>query len=216
MSDELATKIDIIYFKGTLIELPTAELQEAFSKKEDYRMFLQALNSTLKQEPAFFLLSDKLIKRAEDILYEHRFTYKDEEIINLINEIIIGFNRLNNMDDKTKKDSLKVYEEEQSQKRGIFIRNRDELIFMTSHDTSVMHAMMVGKSVRWESYYFIGSTNYLVNTIPEFYIEYQALTQQTIKNLEKITSNNSFPNLLIKPSAEKSIKNIQKIKIKEE
>lgn len=216
MSDELSTKIDIIFFKGTIIDLPTEALQESFSKKEDYRMFLQALNSTLKQEPAFFLLSDKLIKRAEDTLYEHRFTYKDEELINLINEIIIGFNKLKNIDKKTKNDSIKVYVQEQREKRETYIPNITELFFMMSHDTSVMEAMLVGKSVSWQAGYFIGSTNYLVNTIPEFYAEFQDLTQQTIKNLQKITDDKTNPNFLIKSYAEKSIKNLQKVKTKEE
>ena len=191
-------------------------IQESFSKKDDYKLLLEALNSTLKQEPAFFLLSDKLIKKAEDTLYEHRFAYKDEEIINLINEIIIGFNKLKNIDDKTKSDSIKVYVQEQREKRGTYIPNRTELFFMMSHDASVMEAMLAGKSVSWQAGYFIGSTNYLVNMIPEFYAEFQDLAQQTIKNLQKITDYKTKPNFLIKSYAEKSIKNIKKIKTKEE
>ena len=216
MSDESNKKINIIFLKRILLEFPKEELSNIFSTKEQYTKFITILNDIIEEEPEFFLIADELITRAEATIEAHRFTYTEEETIELVNYAIVNLNKIKGLDEKTKQARLLLYRAEQETMRHDAITSAEMFVSMQMYDAEILEAMLVGKSEYLEPRFFIGSTNYLIETIPELYCDHEELRSQTITNMETITSDKKNINFFMRAYAKRTIRKLQKIKTKEE
>lgn len=216
MSKDLEKRMDIIFLKSLLIENTAEALPKMIESKKEFILFLTSLNETIQEEPAFFLIADEIIKRAESVIQEHRFQYKDEETINLINDTIINLNNINGLDEQTKQINYNLYLADQEIKRNDYIPNSEVLVVMIINDAKLLESMFVGNAEEWIPRYYIGSTNYLINTIPEVYEDSGNVKEQTIMNMEIIRKNRKNINFITRASAKKTIKTLKKIKKKEE
>lgn len=216
MAKNLGEKIDIIFLKSLLIEIPTDELPNLLETKEEYTLFLSSLNDTIQEEPEFFLITDEFIKKAENVIEKYRFTYTDEETINLVNEAIVNLNSIRSIDEQTKQINYNLYVADQEVKRHDYIPNSEVLVYMLAHDATLLETMLTGKPAYYQPRYYIGSTNYLINTIPELYEECESIRSQTIINMETIKNTKKGINIFNRAYARKTLKTLKKIKNKEE
>lgn len=216
--DELQDKIDVIMLKHQLIVADIADLKQEYASPEEYGIFIDILNVALTLEPAFFLLDDTFIKKAEDILYSKRFDYMNVENYNeVINEIIGKLNIL-----KTKPRYLRTAQVKSYIAWNLEVRqlgnqiSQYELYNVLSQDGVVLSSLIEKDLSEIAPYYFFSSTNYLATVVPEIYRENPEIQDITMEKLDESTKKKGFWNWAERDFARATAQNIQKTKKNEE
>lgn len=209
-------KLNIIYFKNQLIHGDVETLKKMYSEEDDYAFFLDTLNITLDTEPVFFLLSPEIMSKAEAIFYEKRFEYKHSDFNTVINEIIGRLNELRNMPEGMKNMRCRQYCIWQERIRETSFSSKDDFLRAIAYDALLMERLHQPQLGELDPIYFFGSTNYLVKAFPEFYQADEKRITMTMERLDEHAKRRWIWNWPERSFAKGAIKNMQKIKTKEE
>ena len=209
-------KLNIIYFKNQLIHGDVEQLKEMYSDEESYAFFLDTLNITLDTEPVFFLLDPSIMSKAEEVFYEKRFDFKYSDFNTVINEIIGRLNELRNLPDNQKVMRCRQYFTWQERIRETSFQTKEDFLRGLAHDALLMERLHQDELGELDMLYFFGSTNYLAKVFPEFYQADEKRITMTMSRLEEHSRRRWIWNWPERSFAKGAIKNIQKVKTKEE
>jgi hypothetical protein len=209
-------KLNIIYFKNQLIHGDVEKLKEMYSDEEGYAFFLDTLNITLDTEPVFFLLDPSIMSKAEAVFYEKRFDYKLSDFNTVINEIIGRLNELRNLPDGLKTMRCRQYFSWQERIRETSFQTKDDFLRALAYDALVMERLHQDELGELDMIYFFGSTNYLAKAFPEFYLADERRITMTMNRLDEHAKRRWIWNWPERSFAKGAIKNMQKVKTKEE
>lgn len=216
MSYDLEDKKNIIYLRNQLINAETSSLKKIYSSEEDYAFFLDTLNIALDSDPIFFILDESIIKKAEDILHEKRFDYRHPVFNTVINEIIRRINALNSLPENIKNIQRRQYVAWQQNIRETSFSGKDDFLRALAYDAQLMEKLYCGHIGEVNPIYFFSSTNYLAKVLPEFYQEDEERINLTMAQLDKHAKKRWIWNYPERAFAKDAIKNMQKVKTKEE
>ena len=216
MNDDIMDKLNILYFKNRLINAKEETLKELHSDPEEYAYFLDSFLITLYEEPAFFLLDDELIRKAQAVVENKRYDYRNPEYYDAINEIIRILNIINSQPRHIKEMQASQYIKWQEKMRETSFRNTKDLLKNLSSDAVVLECVKGRELDIIDSLNLFRSTNYLVKTIPEFYQEDEGRIDITLSELKKYTIRKNSCCWSERFFARGAIKNVEKVKTKEE
>lgn len=216
--DALSDAMQIMYLKNLLIVAEEDELKNMCSTPEDYAWFIDTLNIALSAEPAFFLLDEKFLRKAETSLYNKRFEYHRLEGYNdVINEIIGKLNELHNLSDYNKAVKARDYIAWNLDVRKLPVNLSVVDLYRTlAFDAFVLDATMDSDIPEIDTSFFIASTNYITEVAPDYYETYPQAKEVTLDFLEKESKKRGFWNRYERKAAHEATQQIQKIKTKEE
>lgn len=217
-NEELEALVRIIYLKYLLIAAPELDLVGDFSSVEKYSWFVDALRLTLENELPFFLLDERFLKSAEDVLYSKRFEYNHIETFNeMINDVIFKINKLRSLSESEKATGIKNYASWNKRLRQLPSNiSQKEFLRTLAYDSIVLEGTMDGEIPELPSWYITASINYIATLLPEFYEEYPVAYVTTMAFLESETKKRGFWHTYERKSAERATKQMQYIKRKEE
>lgn len=216
MSYDLEDKKNIIYLKNQLINAETASLKTIYSSEEEYGFFIDTLNIALDSEPIFFLSDESIIKKAEDILHEKRFDYRSSDFNTVINEIIGRINALKSVPENIVNLQRRQYVVWQQNIRETSFSSKEDFLRALAYDALLMERLYRGHIGEVDPIYFFSSTNYLAKTLPEFFQEDEERISLTMAQLDKHAKKRWIWNYPERAFAKDAIKNMKKIKAKEE
>lgn len=216
MEYDLENKKNIIYLRNQLINADTDSLKKLYSTEDAYAFFLDTLNIALDSEPFFFIIDESIIKKAEEILYSKRFEYKHSDINAVINEIIGRINELNAIPENIKNLRRRQYVNWQQNIRETSFSGKDDFLRSLAYDAQLMEKLYCEHIGEVDEVYFFSSTNYLAKMVPEFYQEAPIRITLTMAELDKHAKKRWIWNYAERAFAKDAIKNVQKIKTKEE
>lgn len=212
----LEDKKNIIYLRNQLINGDLSNLKAIYSDEDDYGFYLDTLNIALDSEPVFFLLDDEMLKKAEDILHHKRFDYRNPDFCKVINEIIGRINELRALPEGIKNVQRRQYVMWQQQKRETVFTSKDDFLQGLGYDALLMEKLYQGNLDEMDPVYFFASTNYLAKVLPEFYQEDPTRIELTMSRLDQHAKKRWIWNKAERDFAKDAIRNIQKVKTKEE
>lgn len=212
----LEDKKNIIYLKNQLINAKLESLKEIYSKEDDYGFFLDTLNIALDAEPVFFIIDESILRKAEDILHHKRFDYKIPEFNSVINEIIGRINAIKATPESIKNVHRRQYSIWQQKVRETSFASQEDFLQGIAYDAIVMEKLYQGEIGEVDPIYFFSSTTYLAKVLPEFYQEDEERINLTIEKLEVHANKRWIWNWAERSFAKSAIKNLQKVKSKEE
>ena len=216
MAYDLEDKRNIIYLKNQLINADTSFLLDMYSEEDGYAFFLDTLNITLDTDPVFFMLDSSILKKAEEIFHKKRFDYRQSDIVEVINEIVRRINVINSKPDHVKNLQIKQYVTWNQEMRQTSFANKDDFLRALAFDAQLMEKLYCGQIGEVDPVYFFSSTNYLAKTIPEFFQEKPSRIELIMSRLDAHAKKRGIWNYAERAFANDAIKNIQKIKTKEE
>lgn len=207
--------IDSMIIKNLLITTPQKALDQGWTK-QDLIMFIKTTNKILSEEPAFFLLDQKLISGVEAVINNHRFNCKDNSITDGINNIIIRINHLKSLSAEEQKQQLQIYVENQQQIREIVFLNNHDLLVGISYD-KILAGQLVEERLRdVNPSYFFSSTNYLIKKLPHIYMVNPRRLELTVNKLNEHANKKGLLYWAERSTAKRIIKNLEKVKTKGE
>lgn len=216
MAYNLQDKKDIIFLKNQLIHGDVQYLKTNYSNQEEYALFIDTLNIALDYDPFFFITDDFLLEKAMEVVQNKRFDYKIPEYFDVINEVIERVNKLKKIPERNKYIYRKQYAKYQQELRETSFTDLSDFLGAIAYDAVIIHRLENNNLNNLEPVYFFGSTNFLAKTIPEFYQEDANRIEITMKKLDEHASKKWPWNWAERSFAKGAIKNIQKVKIKEE
>lgn len=212
----LEDKKNIIYLKNQLINAKLESLKEIYSKEDDYGFFLDTLNIALDAEPVFFIIDESILRKAEDVLHHKRFDYKIQEFNSVINEIIGRINAIKATPESIKNVHRRQYSIWQQKVRETSFASQEDFLQGIAYDAIVMEKLYQGEIGEVDPIYFFSSTTYLAKVLPEFYQEDEERINLTTERLELHANKRWIWNWAERSFAKSAIKNLQKVKAKEE
>ena len=216
MTYNLEDKKNIIYLRNQLINGDEEVLKRIYSSKADYGFFIDILNIALSTEPIFFILNDDIFLKAESLLQHRRFDYKDPNFTAIINEIIEKMNHLRRMPEDIRRIQRRQYMLWQRQQRETHFSSEEDFYAALSYDAVLMEKLYCRSLGETDPIYFFGSTNYLAKMLPEFYQADPTRITLTMQRLDQYATMRGFKHWPERGFAKDAIKNIQKVKTKEE
>lgn len=216
MTYDLKDKKNIIYLRNQLINGDEESLKKIYSTEDDYGFFLDTLHIALDTEPTFFLLNEEIFSKAENLLHHKRFDYKSSALQSVINEIIGRMNVLRNMPANIKQIQRRQYLLWQRKVRETSFSSEEDFLQALAYDALLMEKLYRGSLGETDAIYFFGSTNYLAKMLPEFYQEDDKRITLTMNRLEDHANKRGLIRWPERSFAKGTIKNIQKVKTKEE
>lgn len=213
MAYKLEDKINIIYLKNQLINATTEQLKKKYSSHDNFGFFIDTLNIALNEDHIYFLLDDEILSKAETIIAHRRFDFDDECFNAVINEIINQLNRLKTIPEQLKTIQKQSYISFQQSTRQMVFDDMEDFLSAIAYDAVLIQKLTNGELVDLEPAYFFASTNYLAQTLPEFYQKKPMMAELTLKKLDDHTSKKGFSNWAERAFANEAVKNIQKIKV---
>ena len=216
MEYDLEDKKNIIYLRNQLINAETSSLKKIYSDEDAYAFFIDTLNIALDTEPVFFLLDESILEKAEAVLYEKRFEYRHPDINSVINEIISRLNHLNSISENIKRLHIKQYIIWHQSVRETVFMNKDDFLSALAYDAQLMEKLYSHHMGEIAPANFFSSTNYLAKVVPEFFQEDPVRIELIMTELDKHAKKRWIWNHAERAFAKDAIKNIQKIKTKEE
>lgn len=216
VSDELQDKLDIIVLKHQLICAAQIDLAKEYEGEEEYGMFIDILNEALTQEPVFFMLDDRFLKIADDIVHNKRFDYyKVSNYNEVINEIIGKVNSIRSMPDDIKARQVQAYVAWNLQVRQLGGRiTQEDFYKILGYDAELISGLINKDLSDLPQYYFFSSTNYLLAALPELFEEYPDVLEQTTRRLDESSKKRGFWNWAERDFAKVTKENLQKVKVK--
>ena len=170
----------------------------------------------LTVDPIFFIMDELIIKKVEDVIHNKRFDFKTPEFTIVINEIIWRLNKLKGIPESIKLEKRRQYSMHHQELREMSFSSIDDFIKGLAYDAILMEKLYQGRLGQLDPVYFFSSTTYLSKVFPEFYQEDENRINLTIQRLNIHAGKKWIWNWAERSFAEKTIKTIQKVKIKEE
>lgn len=208
--------LNIIFIKNQLINAPLDKLKEINSGYEEFGEFIDTLNIALDAEPAFFLLSDEIIRRAEAVVAHKRFEYSDPQYNAIINNIIGQINCLKSIPADIRRRQVEAYICWQNEIRQLGHLSTADFVEALANDAIVIQRLLAGNLGDIDPLFFLSSTNYIVEVIPQFYQEFPGTLDLTFQRLDEHVHKKGILNWAERSYAKQTKKNIEKVKIKEE
>lgn len=187
MSEELKDFYELLIIKNHLIKVPIEDLKKTYKSNEDFLWFLDAVALLTQKEKGFLLLSDEIKKRIITVIEDHKFDC-DSETLEVINDTVVYFNQLENVNKLLKEIIRKSYIAYQEKIRGVNFLSEESLFESLSYDGIVFNALKDNDlSAIDDSDYFLLSISYLISSIPEFFQndEVHSNTKQLIEEERK-------------------------------
>ncbi len=216
MDYDLEDRINIIYLKNQLINASQEQLLELYKDDKSYGFFIDTLNITMDAEPAFFLLDEGLLAKAMGVVYAHRFEFKNPSYNEIVNEIITFHNELTHYQDYVKVQRANAYIRWQSEVHDLSFYSKEDLLACLAHDALTIQQLVKNDFSNADPAYFLASVNYLVNVLPEFFEENANYLDLSLRVATQYATEKGFKKHPQRAYAKKTIKNIQKVKVKEE
>lgn len=205
-------KVAIICFKNQLINGSLDMLKKIYSDHDSYGYFIDLLNITLDTEPAFFLIDEEVLEKAEHILYSKRFDYKDHDYIEVINEIIGSLNSLRNMDLSMRNQRKNSYLLFQEQTRRVAFRKHEQLMAALAYDGEVINFLQKNNGIRENTeLYLVSSANYFARAFPEYYEANPDAQALIMQQLDEMSRARGIMNIPFRMAAKDAKKNVEKV-----
>ena len=216
VSDELQDKLDIVVLKHQLICAAQIDLKKEYEGEEEYGMFIDILNEALTQEPVFFMLDERFLRIAEDIVHNRRFDYNRVSNYNeVINEIIGKINTIRTTPEDIKQRQVQAYVAWNLQVRQLGGRiTQEDFYKILGYDAELISGLINKDLSDLPQYYFFSSTNYLLSALPELFEEYPDVLEQTTTKLDESSKKRGFWNWAERDFAKVTKENLQKVKVK--
>ena len=212
----LEDRLNVLYIKNQLINAPLEKLKERFSSYDNFGLFIESLTVALDAEPAFFLLDDALIRKAEDVVAHRRFDYMTPEYNAIINQIIGQIHYLRDVPEAIKQRQLNAYVEWQHSVRQLGYMKKSDFLDILANDALLVQRLAQGNIGEMAPIDFFASTNYLVQVVPDFFQGNEEAIDLIFKRLDEHAKKKGILKWPERSFAKETIKNIQKIKTKEE
>lgn len=216
MAYNLEDRVNIIYLRNQLINAKLEQLLELYKDDKSYGFFIDTLNIAMDAEPAFFLLDGEILEKAMSVVYAHRFEFKDPTYSEIVNEIITAYNELTYYPDSIKIQKANAYIIWQSEVHDLPFYSKEDLLACLAHDALTIHNLANKDFSNTDPAYFLASINYLVNVLPEFFEENADYLDLSLRMATQYATEKGFRKRPQRAYAKKTIKNIQKVKAKEE
>ena len=159
-----------LILKNNLINAPISKLNEIYDDEIAFLYFINSLIELLNNESTFLLLDEAYIDKIFDIFMDKRFKFKDKDILNLVNSLIMELNMLKGIDINRQEELIRDYWLFNEGVRKIRIYDYESFINVLANDVVVYHALSTGdfSKVVLDDV-FLSSITYLVNQNPNFF-----------------------------------------------
>lgn len=164
--------IQIFDLKEKLLTCDTAELLEIYQDEEGFINFVDSLDYLLQEDEDFLKFLPLFIEDIESVLMAKRFSLKDSELIKKINNIICRINILKGISEDEQMQNAIKYIDKEYKLRGNDLESAEVLTKAMIADVDVVLALLdEDVSKLDDDIFFLASTNYFMNLIPELYDE---------------------------------------------
>ena len=209
---DLQDKIDVIFLKNQLLAGPMDEMKKLTESYDDFGTFIDILNVALDAEPAFFLMDKRLIDKAENIVAEKRFDYKDPVYNAIINEIIGQINSLNMVPEDIKDRQVRAYVEWNCEVRQLGQLSSTEFLQALAYDAEVLDMIVEQDLSNINPLFFFSSINYLTVVMPELFQKHTHAKDLVMAKLDEHANKKGFWNWAERAFAKEARTNLQKLK----
>lgn len=201
--------ISNIILKNMLINTPINIIQEV--NNNGLRIdFLKSIINLLNIEDGFILMDPKFLIKIEEFIYTDRFKYKtNNENSELVNNIIY---KINNLKSKTElqiniiKYNYLCYQEECRKLSFVY---EEQFFNSIAYDAVIYENFTKLLPINIENdYFFLGTTNYFINVMPELY-KNPLFLKQTIDIIDSRYKKTIFGNKKLKKFAKETKKSLQ-------
>lgn len=205
--------INVLCLKNQLISVPIDKLLEVYDDMDNYITFIDTVNVLSNIDSAFLLNDPKFYEKIIDVINLKRFSLKDHNIRIAVEDIINYINSLKSISDEHKAILKIGYLTYQEEVREIRFLNQDDFKYALSYDAFVISSLKNNQVEAIENDdLFLSSINYLLETIPTFFLE-EDIKNQTLNKLETIKQKRGLENFSLRKYAKRTY---QKIKTQEE
>jgi hypothetical protein len=196
MSEEVEVLYKVSVIKNQLAVLDDKQLVEIFQNKDKYVSFLENLSLLINNDSCFIVLDERYMDKIQRIIQVHRFSFKDPEAVDFINELIFYINSVRAYPNQTKnilKNGYLLYNEEQ---REAVFNTHTDFINSLATDAIILTALIHGRLDLIRNYdYALMSLNYIMKMCPELFKD-EAVRQRAEQIIEK--ANQNCPTISIK------------------
>lgn len=191
-----------------LISTPTNMMLETNNNRSE---FLKAITNLLETEDGFVLMDPSFLLKIENFIYANRFEHKNsKDDLEMINHIISKINFLNSKNDLQVKITRFNYLYYQEKCRKLSFKSEEQFFNSLAYDITVYENLM-SKSLENinNNYFFLGTTNYFLEVVPELY-QNNLFLEQTIKQLDNTYQKVRFYDRNLKKFAKETQKSLKK------
>ena len=201
MLEEIEVLYKVSAIKNQLAVLNDKQLMEVFQDQNLYVSFLENLSLLINNDSCFILLDDSYLDKIQRIIQINRFSYKDSEAVDFINELITYINSVRAYPEQTKnilKNGYLTYNEDQ---REAYFSTHEEFVNSLATDAVVLAALIHGQLDLIRNYdYALMSLNYIMKMCPKFFKDetIRQRAEQIIETANKNCSTISIKKLRVK------------------
>lgn len=203
--------LNIMYLECQLVNATLEEFISEYQTKDMYALLIDTLNIMMDVDSGFFLLDSKFIERIEKVIYEERFKYKEKDFVDATNNVIVNLNKRKSYSKELKEQILNSYMAYHEELRELNFDDYQDLIYALGCDAIIYDCLRQEKiesDLEIKDEYFFGTINYLLNTIPEVYQDYN-LKNATLEKLETILQKKKSPFSSVNKNIKKTITKLQ-------
>lgn len=207
----------MICLKNQLLEYPLEKLLDAYGDYDNFILFLESALLLMNNDSAFLLFSCEALQKVSAVVENYRFTYRDSEITNMCNEIIVYLNTISNYSEKLSNSLMEEYLNYQEDCRKISILDCNILLDALSNDALVYSAFVNNdlQVLEGREALNISSINYFLEVCPELF-ENDDFYKITLEELEKLAVKGWPFNRVNRIYSKETINILEKVKKKGE
>ncbi len=165
--------IQTLDIKEKLLTYEVSDLLECYADEDSFKDFILGLGYLLDDDEDFLKFIPIFIDDIESFLAAKRFTITDKELIQQINSIICRLNMLKNDSFEEQLVDAVNYIDKQNQWRGQKFKSVEMLTDSMIADMDIIMALLDDEEASHlaNNMFFLASTNYFVQAVPELYDE---------------------------------------------
>lgn len=161
---------NLLILKNQLITLTPEKLKEIYTGISEYVLFIDTVGCMLKEESAFLYLSETFPQKIKDILQIHRFDIKDDEVVDVINNVTIYLNDIENASLNYRKMILTSYIEYQKDIRHSKFATFEDFFNSLAYDAVVfLNLKGVIDLPNKDDNLLFSSLSYIIESCPEIF-----------------------------------------------
>ncbi len=179
---------NMVKVKTDLIIIKEDKLLQKVTDLEYFNNFISGLETILKKEDAFLLLSKAFTTKIEKIINMSRFNITDASILAKLNFLTTKINELKNQPKNIERMKVLNYISYQNELRHLNYPDLATFLGAMSLDLEILEALLNYDISDYKSdEAFLSSTNYFMNVNPSLYddMEIRYITKEKLKKIQQ-------------------------------
>ncbi len=209
-SFSLLDYINIMQLKHQLLFLSSDDLMERYQEQDKYGLFLDTVNIMNFVDRGFLLFDPNVVERIENVIYQNRFLYQDEDFLRVTNDIICHLNSLGTYSQMKKNMIKEHYLDFHEQVRKLEFASEEDFLLAIGYDAVSYHMLVNNSFESMNECCFLSSINYFVGVFPEMFLEGE-LGVRAEYGIDAISKKRGFRRKPIRDFASVTRENFQKV-----